>query len=261
VRKHKRCLAVVLVNAIGVGTAFAEIERMDNLRTQVVQKASGLVADKISEQKSRIRIEALALYRVSQRARVKSWVAPETQGQAILRAAWRVLRRDLRELAILENERERLLQAQRRHTDAPPTPGALLPGSLSWPVKGSLTREFGTTTDDDSGLSIAFSGMAIAAPDGSPVVAVAAGTVLYVGAIRGLGLSMVVAHRQGDVRYLSVLGPLAMASVPQGSAVIRGQSLGISGGRSVYLEIRLSGPIGTIPVDPLPLLEKPAASR
>lgn len=62
-------------------------------------------------------------------------------------------------------------------------------GAFTWPAEGTLSSSFGPRgrTNHD--------GIDIAAPEGTPVRAAADGTVLFSGALRGYGKTVIVEHR------------------------------------------------------------------
>jgi murein DD-endopeptidase MepM/ murein hydrolase activator NlpD len=93
-------------------------------------------------------------------------------------------------------------------------------------------------------------GIDIAVPSGTPVVAVASGTVVYAGWLGGYGNLVVVDHGNGlSTAYAHNTGIVAGvgASVGQGQTVAYSGSTGNSSGPHVHFEVRVNGSA----VDPL----------
>lgn len=113
-------------------------------------------------------------------------------------------------------------------------------GKLRWPVDGTLLYQFGSE-ELNSGAVIKHNGIAIAAPAGTPVKAVEAGTVMVVQPLGTYGLSVILSHGGG---YYSFYSQLATATVAKGESVARGQVIGTTGGANteegphLYFEIR-----------------------
>jgi murein hydrolase activator len=110
-------------------------------------------------------------------------------------------------------------------------------GRLSWPVKGMLTRDFGTRRGDGPRSN----GVLIAAERGADVKAVWHGRVAYADWLPGMGLLLVLEHGEG---YMSLYAHNEMLFSAVGDWVSVGQVLGQvgdSGGRDqagLYFEIR-----------------------
>jgi len=127
-------------------------------------------------------------------------------------------------------------------------------GSVSWPVRGSVVRSFGTATDPVYGTETISDGVSIAVTGtGASVSAIGPGVVLYAQEFLNMGRMVVLDHSDG---YYSVYAHLGSLDVSRGDNVLSGSPLGttgpLPGGRSgCYLEIRRAGE----PVDPLNYLE------
>ena len=124
----------------------------------------------------------------------------------------------------------------------PPTDAAV--GAWRWPAKGPVVRQFSPTLHK---------GIDVAGDEGDPIVAVAAGQIVYAGTgIPGYGELLIVRH---NARYLSAYGHNDRLLVREGDRVIAGQQIatrGSSGTNAVKLhfEIREHGK----PIDPMGLL-------
>jgi murein DD-endopeptidase MepM/ murein hydrolase activator NlpD len=126
--------------------------------------------------------------------------------------------------------------------------GALLPDGL--PVSARLTGRFGMRAHPISGGMRAHSGVDLAAPYGSPIVATADGVIGTAGWSGGYGLLVAISHGGGvQTRY----GHLSRLNVAAGQQVRRGDVIGFVGstgestGPHVHYEVRVNG----VATDPL----------
>jgi murein DD-endopeptidase MepM/ murein hydrolase activator NlpD len=141
------------------------------------------------------------------------------------------------------------IQAAQAAAPATPTlPAGPVQGESSsgfiWPVSGPVVSPFGWR------WGRMHEGIDIAVPSGTPVVAVASGTVVYAGWLGGYGNLVVVDHGNGlSTAYAHNTGIVAGvgASVGQGQTVAYSGSTGNSSGPHVHFEVRVNGSA----VDPL----------
>jgi len=140
-------------------------------------------------------------------------------------------------------------------TPAPPTratapvstPAATTPGEIAWawPARGALLQAFNQGPNPK--------GIAIGGQPGQPVLASAAGRVVYSGSgLRGYGKLVIIKH---DATYLSVYAHNRELRVKEGERVTRGQPIAEMGSfdaerPGLHFEIRRLGK----PVDPLQYL-------
>ena len=125
--------------------------------------------------------------------------------------------------------------------------------SLTMPVAGSLRRKFGLQGSD--GAAITLPGIEFSAPQGTPVQAAAAGTVMAVGQDRSIGLNVIVDHGAGLVtRYGGLAG--TAPGLAAGKAVTAGAPIGavgvIEGAKDPGLFFQVLQ--NDVPVDPAPFL-------
>ena len=123
------------------------------------------------------------------------------------------------------------------------------PGKYVWPAKGVVTSKFGTRWGRNH------SGIDIGCPEGTPVYAAAAGTVVFVGEKGGYGLLIVVSHPDGSFTIYAHNSKNIVkehAKVKQGEKIAEVGSTGNSTGPHLHFEIRLQSK----PVDPLQYLPK-----
>ena len=122
--------------------------------------------------------------------------------------------------------------------------------ALAWPVRGVLFSGFGPRARDQH------DGIDLAAPEGTPVLAAAAGTVIYAGEQRGYGQIVLIAHDGPLQGVVTVYAHNSRNLVASGDHVERGQpvaKIGHSGnatGPHLHFEVR----VGARPHDPLGFL-------
>jgi lipoprotein NlpD len=132
-------------------------------------------------------------------------------------------------------------------TPAPPpaTPGAAAgPISFIWPVRGQIVRHFDGNTSK---------GIDIAGAAGTPIMAAAAGRVLYAGdSLRGYGNLIIIKH---DNSFLTAYGHNRKLLVKENDVVSKGQTIAEMGDTQasrvmLHFEVRKD----TKPVDPMAYL-------
>lgn len=118
-----------------------------------------------------------------------------------------------------------------------------------WPVEGPITGSFGERIDPFNGEGAFHSGVDIAAPYGTPILAPADGVVEFADTLGGYGRSILVNHGHGiTTRY----GHMASFAVVAGQHVHRGDILGYVGlsGRSTGPHLHYEVRINDTPVNP-----------
>lgn len=130
--------------------------------------------------------------------------------------------------------------------DAAVASPARLRGGFAWPADGSVFTRFGPGASGERST-----GIKIAVPLGTPLLAAADGTVAYTGSgIPALGGVVILRHGDG---WTSVYGHAGQLLVQRGQAVRRGQTIALSGNSgmadrpALHFELRQ----GRTPVDPL----------
>lgn len=122
-----------------------------------------------------------------------------------------------------------------------------------WPASGEVLGRFGESTRTASGILIG-------GRPGEPVVAAAAGEVVYAGSgLSGYGLLAIIRHNPS---WLTAYGYNADLLVREGEQVRAGQAIGHMGAgaglpAALHFEIRRNG----VPLDPLGYLPARAAGR
>ena len=226
---------------------------MFKLRDRIARERKGLLDAR----------DALARRKVERTEELKRYLTLERKRQASLRDTRRSSSAAARRLSELEkNERalgDRIaaLERARREAEARGVPlGAAAIttadlGRLDWPVTGRIVYQFGTATGPNN-TRIPWHGIGIGAPVGTPVRAVASGTVSLAGPLGTYLTSVLIEHGGG---YYSFYGYLADAAVIKGTRVLKGEVIGHVGGQSsnegphLHFEIRGQGGIALDPIN------------
>ena len=121
--------------------------------------------------------------------------------------------------------------------------GAAPAGGFVWPVQGVLTSTFGPR------WGRLHEGIDIGAPGGTPIVASAAGTVIFAGWLGGYGNLTLIDHGNGVATAYGHQSAFSVTSGPvsQGQAIGAVGSTGNSTGNHLHFEVRINGAA----VDPL----------
>ena len=144
-----------------------------------------------------------------------------------------------------------MIDGELRPVPAPPVGGdfAKQRGRLPWPVKGKILKPFGVSEHPEFKTVVMNKGINIGVPLGTPVKAVADGSVEYVNWLPGYGKCIIVNHGGG---YYTLYAHASEVFPRQGEAVKAGQVIAESGdtgslnGSQLYFEVRK----GRDPVDP-----------
>jgi murein DD-endopeptidase MepM/ murein hydrolase activator NlpD len=124
-----------------------------------------------------------------------------------------------------------------------PSPAAN-PGGLAWPVQAPITSPFGMR------WGRMHEGIDLGAPEGTPIHAAAAGTVIYAGWMDGYGNLTIIDHGGGIATAYGHQSSLAATNgqhVSQGQVIGYVGSTGHSTGPHLHFEVRVNGTA----VDPL----------
>lgn len=134
-------------------------------------------------------------------------------------------------------------------------------GALDWPVEGEIIYRFGPVRKP-TGVTLVNKGIGIAAPRGTPVQAVEAGTVSIARPLEGYGPTVMVDHGGGYYTLYMLLDSIVVA---EGLPVTAGQYIGTVGGERtpegphLYFQVRAPLQAGIPePVDPLTWLRNRA---
>lgn len=132
-------------------------------------------------------------------------------------------------------------------------------GTLSWPVRGTVTSPFGWRIHPVHGDRRFHQGLDIGAPTGTPIRAAADGVVVAAGRRGGYGLLVDVAHPDGRLTRYAHASSLAVAvgaEVGRGEVIGRVGATGTATGPHLHLEVHDGGR----PVDPRSRLPRRAGA-
>lgn len=240
---------MVHVRAV-LGTAMPIVERRTaQVRAELVQvqrlraNAAGAVAG-LRDSRTRLEAERIALVQLEATHRARS----QALGRSALVESDRALAlgeraRDLVDQMQSEDEASQVQQALIALPGPLPRPGDLatpLPGrgaAYRLPVSGRLVTGLGEL----SATGVRARGLTLATATNAPVVAPAAGRVVYAGPFRGYGGVIILDHGEGWTSLIAGLGGLA---VRVGDPVAQGRVIGrawASGDPRVTVELRRRG--------------------
>ena len=226
---------------------------MSKLRNRIARERQTLVDAR----------DALGRRKTERTDELQRYLTLEHTREASLRETRRSAREAAERLSQLErderglNDRVAALERARREAEARGVARAAASittadlGQLDWPVDGKVVYQFGTAAGPNN-TRIPWHGIGIAAPQGTPVRAIASGTVSLAGRL-GTYLTSVLLDHGGD--YYSFYGYLNDAAVSKGERVLKGQVIGHVGGEAsdrgphLHFEIRGQGGIALDPVN------------
>lgn len=156
-----------------------------------------------------------------------------------------ISQRAYEELLAASAEVERLIRQSRYRYES----GSEGTGDMIWPIVGEITSPYGWRVHPITGDSRYHSGLDIGGDYGDPILAAAAGTVMYAGWISGYGYAVILDHGGG---VSTLYGHNESLAVGEGQIVSQGQviaycgSTGNSTGPHCHFEVREGGE----PADP-----------
>ncbi len=233
-----RTLEATMKSDLEVLRAVQQIARLEHQALVELRRLQGSLASRMAFLKEQ------ASFAQQQQAALRDVVATLT-GEADL------ARRVVRELEQADAELTRMLEDLKEGTTA--TGFRALKGKLPPPAVGVVEVGFGKVVNPLFNTVTVQKGLDIRAAEGAPVRAVAAGTVVFAGWMRGYGNLLILDHGGG---YHSLMAHLATVVPAPGAEVQPGEEVGTVGdtgslkGAYLYFEIRKGGQA----VDPAPWL-------
>jgi septal ring factor EnvC (AmiA/AmiB activator) len=214
--------------------------RISGQRTQLVKLQDEMALSREEKAEEEVRLRRL-----------------EEERSVRLRTAEKQAKQTAARLAQIEKDEARVgalvaaLEAARKKAEARPNAPAPVSstiktsdfGKLDWPVDGTILYRFGRVVNPNN-TATRWNGIGIAALQGSPVRAVAAGEVVAAEPIGTYGPTVIVQHGGGDY---SVYGSLATVDVKKGATITKGQVVGTVGATDpdlpshLHFEIRPKG--------------------
>jgi septal ring factor EnvC (AmiA/AmiB activator) len=245
--RHLTTLATVDARLIREYRVTSEGLADRKVRLEARQKELGVL--RAEAEAERAEADREAAKRLALLARVKDERAYHDRMVGELSEAARRLEAFIRDL---QEKQRRLARARppARSRTAPPSdsvPGTgfgALRGRLLWPVAGKVVGEYGVQVNPRFGTKTFRNGIDIDVAEGTNIVAVYGGQVLYTGWFRGYGNLIIVDHG-GD--YYTLYAHAAEVRVKEGDEVKQGQTIGTVGdtgslqGPRLYFEVRHEG--------------------
>ncbi|OGI18701.1 MAG: hypothetical protein A3B68_03405 [Candidatus Melainabacteria bacterium RIFCSPHIGHO2_02_FULL_34_12] len=117
-------------------------------------------------------------------------------------------------------------------------------GIFSYPVRGRLTSPFGPRRHPIFKVVSFHSGVDLAAPFGTPIMASDSGRVIFNGWYGGYGKVVIVDH---GMNYSTLYAHLSRASAGRGKTIVKGETIGYEGqtgystGPHLHFEVRKNG--------------------
>ena len=241
------------------------VSRQDRLLTNDMNKLKNRIA-----RERQVLVDtrdALGRRKTERTQELDRFVTLARERESRLQATRRSLHEAQQRLSATEREERRIsdliasLERARREAEArgaAPGTAAITTsslGQLDWPVDGRLLYQFGPAAGPGN-TRITWHGIGIGAAAGTPVHAVAAGTVALVGNMGTYLTSVIIDHGGG---YYTFYAYLDDAAVTKGERVLRGQLIGHVGGaasdQGAHLHFELRGQ-GGIALDPLNWLKR-----
>jgi septal ring factor EnvC (AmiA/AmiB activator) len=219
---------------------------VEALRNRVADQRNGLLdlRSTMANRRDERVVETERLRRLEEQ-RERSLRESQRQAQRMAQRIQQLQRDEARLNDLIASLERRRLAAEANRT-TPAAPSRLRTadlGQLDWPVAGDIVYQFGRQPGP-AGTTIRWNGIGIAAPVGTAVRAIAAGTVRIAQPLGTYGLSVLVDHGGG---YYSLYGQLQNADVRPGQSIERGQTVGRTGGQNsdegphLHFEIRGEG--------------------
>ena len=221
------------------------VRRVGELETDLVQQNDDLEMSMVSLGRLRqSRLSEVATLRSVEDAHRRTLDGYHSQEAAAGNRLEQLHRDETRISALLTTLEVRRVEIERAaaRRGAPNTLLTADVGTMNWPVDGELIYRFGRE-ERPNGTVLRWNGIGIAAPTGTPVQAVAAGTVVLAGPFEGYGRTVVLSHGGGFYTlylYLEEIG------VNQGREVMVGEVMGTVGGAATpegpHMEFQIRAP-------------------
>jgi murein DD-endopeptidase MepM/ murein hydrolase activator NlpD len=249
VETRERVLAQDTAVARQVSDLRSRLAR-ERARLARLEREQARQTDALAEQTKAARSAFVAV--VTQRNRLSALRADRRRSLAAVRVRRNEWEAEAAALAAESAKVASLLTAERSPMGPSPAAGVTatsVPSSSGfvWPVQGAVVSPYGER------WGRLHAGVDIAAPAGTPIVASAAGVVVFAGSMGGYGLIVVIQHAGGlatAYAHNSSIAVSAGQSVAQGETIAAVGCTGRCFGDHVHFEVRAAGN----PVDPMAYL-------
>lgn len=234
-----------------LNTIRSELARLTDLERQMTDESRQLDALLAEKQREQGELAAALRARKTLLAKLENSYSDDRQELTRLQQNEQRLQRLIVSLrAVVEDFPAPNAPAAPVDTETPPSDTdaqrfAQLQGRLAWPVRGKLTKTFGSQRSEGQ-----WDGVLIETQEGADVRAVSRGRVVYADWLRGYGLLMILDHGEG---YMTLYAFNQALYKSPGDWVETGEVIaaaGSSGGRQqagLYFGIRKAGK----PIDPV----------
>lgn len=176
----------------------------------------------------------------------KAILEERQEEKAVLLAAAKEQKERAERALAAEEEASRQLAAKIRQMEARLKQKPFVGGRFTWPLPGyyTISSDYGWRVHPILGGRRFHAGIDIPAPEGTPVVAAAAGEVIFAGWYGGYGNAVVISHG-GNITttyaHLSRLSVSEGAKVAAGDEVGRVGDTGLSTGAHLHFDVREGG--------------------
>ena len=224
------------------------LAQVTSVNTDSIDQLRAARQDRAEEQRATAAARALAAERqrvvTEKLAAVKKAQAEQLRLASALRARIAGYEAESREMAAAESRLSALIQQRESASRAsrggadPGTDGRVSGAGLIWPLRAPVTSEFGPRW---GGFH---PGIDIAGPNGSPIRAAKAGSVIVAGWEGGYGNYTCISHGGG---FSTCYGHQSRIAVSEGQSVSQGQVIGYEGstghstGPHLHFETRVNG--------------------
>jgi septal ring factor EnvC (AmiA/AmiB activator) len=245
--RHLTTLATVDARLIREYRVISGVLAERKARLEAREKELGVLRAEVEAGRAEANRDAAK--RLVMLARVKDERAYHDRMVGELSEAAKRLEAFVRELQERQRRLAKVPPATRSRT-APPSDGftgtgfGALRGRLHWPAEGKVVGEYGAQIHPRFGTKTFRNGIDIDVAQGTNIVAVYAGHVLYTGWFRGYGNLIIVDHGSG---YYTLYAHAAEVKVKEGDEITQGQTIGTVGdtgslqGPRLYFEVRHEG--------------------
>ncbi|MBD3236630.1 MAG: peptidoglycan DD-metalloendopeptidase family protein [Candidatus Eisenbacteria bacterium] len=247
-RQERVSAAELLVSSESFGEIFARAHYWGRTVQRLAQRVETVDAQRrewedARHELGRRRQRLVRLHREREAAleRMRREEAERRRYRAQLDAQIERYEEQTRKLIATQEKIARLIAEAERAAAAAGDGLAALRGALRWPVRGPLVRGFGTRVHPKYGTRVRHKGIVIAADEGQPIRAVAAGRVVFVGWLEGYGRTVILDHGEG---WFTIYAHASATLVGQGERIGMGTEVARVGstdsleGPGVHFEIR-----------------------
>lgn len=214
-----------------------EIDNRKTLHEKEKKRLTAMLDEKTKEQQSLVKEQA-------QRKEMLEEVRTQKKVYSAMVAELEESQKELNKIIqMLERRKKEARQREKTSGRAAVTGFEKKKGKLPWPVEGPVISKFGKMVHPVYKTIVMNNGIDIGAKKGQNVRCVAAGTVIHVGWMRGLGKIVIVDHEEGFITIYAHLDDILVnqdEKVETGTVIGQTGDTGTIGGSGLHFEIRKS---------------------